>query len=196
MTGSRPPPGVAADLWAAILRAREARTLRPAKIEPVGPGEESVWDFPRPPRVEPVTAAARVVFDGRDVAKSARTLRIVETTGAPVYYFPPEDVDRTALALVAGYETLCEWKGVARYFDLVGAGRRSEKAAFTVPEPFDDLAQGYARVAGWIAFYPDRADACFLDEERVGAQPGGFYAGWVTARLRGPIKGAPGSEGW
>lgn len=179
-----------------IKAARAIRTQRPAAIEPVGPDEESVWDFPRPPRVETVSSRIRIDFAGTTVADSTRGLRIVETAGAPVYFLPPDDIAPGVLTESSARSTVCEWKGRAVYFDLKVGEALSRAAAFAYPDPLNDLSMDYRRVAGWLAFYADRVDAAWLDAERVAAQPGGFYAGWVTSRLRGPIKGAPGSEGW
>jgi len=177
-------------------RGRMGRRAPPVTPEPVGPGEESVWDFPRPPAVETVAVPLRVAFAGRVVAETRAGRRISETASAPVYVFPPGDVATELLQERPELWSVCEWKGVATYFDLVVGDRRSEAAAFTYADPFDDLGRGYGEIAGWLAFYAGRVDAAFVGDERVRPQPGGFYAGWVTSRLRGPIKGAPGSEGW
>ncbi len=177
-------------------RAGMARRAPPVTPEPVGPGEESVWDFPRPPEVRAVAAPLRVEFAGRVVAATAVGRRICETASAPVYVFPPSDVATELLQERPDLWSVCEWKGAATYFDLVAGDRRSEAAAFTYADPFDDLGRGYGEIAGWLAFYADRVDAAFVGDERVRPQPGGFYAGWVTPGLRGPIKGAPGSGGW
>ncbi len=177
-------------------RAGMARRAPPVTPEPVGPGEESVWDFPRPPEVRAVAAPLRVEFAGRVVAETAAGRRICETASAPVYVFPPSDVATELLQERPDLWSVCEWKGAATYFDLVAGDRRSEAAAFTYADPFDDLGRGYGEIAGWLAFYADRVDAAFVGDERVRPQPGGFYAGWVTPGLRGPIKGAPGSGGW
>jgi uncharacterized protein (DUF427 family) len=177
-------------------RAGMARRAPPVTPEPVGPGEESVWDFPRPPEVRAVAAPLRVEFAGRVVAATAAGRRICETASAPVYVFPPSDVATELLQERPDLWSVCEWKGAATYFDLVAGDRRSEAAAFTYADPFDDLGRGYGEIAGWLAFYADRVDAAFVGDERVRPQPGGFYAGWVTPGLRGPIKGAPGSGGW
>ncbi len=192
----RPP--TKAELKAVVGRHRAGMRQRPPAVarEPVGPGEESVWDFPRPPAVQRVAAPLRVEFAGRVVAATRSGRRIVETAGAPVYVFPPADVATELLEPRDEAWSVCEWKGVARYFDLVAVGRRSKSAAFTYPDPLDDLGEDYPAIAGWFAFYAGRVDAAFVGEERVAPQPGGFYAGWVTANLRGPIKGVPGSEGW
>ena len=168
---------------------------RPAGARPADPGEESVWDFPRPPRVEDVAKPLRVEFAGRTVAETTRGRRILETAGAPVYHFPPEDVATHLLVPVDRY-TLCEWKGVAVYFDLLVGERRSREAAYCYPDPFDDLPQDYGRIAGWYAFYAGRVDAAFVGDEKVAPQPGGYYSGWMTRSLVGPVKGEPGTGGW
>ena len=186
------------ELLAEIEKYRTLTRARPpgVKIEPVGPGEESVWDFPRPPEVQEVSQTLRVEFAGERVAETAKGLRVVETSGAPVYYFPPSDVAKELLSPVERKTSLCEWKGVAVYYDVVVGAARAREAAFAYPDPLEDLSMGYDRLAGFIAFYASRMDACFIGETRATPQPGGFYAGWVTPRLKGPIKGEPGSEGW
>ncbi len=163
--------------------------------EPVGPGEESVWDYPRPPVIEAVRDPVRVVFAGQEIAASTRAVRVLETAGAPVYYLPPEDVRMEHLKVRDGF-SLCEWKGAAIYYDVLLDGQRADQAAFSYPDPLDDLAEGYAEIAGWIGFYPGRVDTCFVGEEKVTPQPGGVYAGWITKAIKGPIKGTPGTEGW
>lgn len=176
-------------------REHWANSPRPAHIEPAGPDRESVWDYPRPPAVQDVAQRLRVVFAGETIADTMRGRRIVETAGAPVYYFPPADVREPALRPVDRM-SVCEWKGVAVYYDLVVDQRTALGAAFAYPDPLDDLAQGYGRVAGWLSFYAGKVDACYVGGERATPQPGGVYAGWVTAAIAGPIKGAPGTEGW
>ena len=180
-----------------VLASREKWGSRPSDVtpEPVGPGEESVWDYPRPPVIKPAEALVSVVFAGREVARSERAVRVMETAGAPVYYLPPDDVDLALLKLVEGY-SVCEWKGAAVYFDVVVEGRIAERAAFSYPDPFDDLKEGYTALARWIGFYPARMDACFVGKERALSQPGSVYAGWVLKKTKGPIKGAPGSSHW
>jgi len=184
------------EIAAEVATYRGVARARPREIEPAGPGEESVWDFPRPPRVEVVAERLRVEFAGATVAETTRGLRVVETAGAPVYYYPPSDVADGVLRTVEGAHSVCEWKGVATYFDLVVRGRVSGQAAFTYPDPLDDLGEGYERIAGFVAFYAGRIDAAWIGGTRASPQPGGFYAGWATPRLKGPIKGEPGSEGW
>lgn len=153
--------------------------------------KESVWDYPRPPRVEALGLPARVVIDELDVASSTRALRVLETSHPPVIYFPPQDIRLEYLEPVAG-SSLCEWKGTASYFDLVIGRRRIRRAAWTYREPED----GYQQLKDHVAFYPSRVDACFIGDERVSAQEGDFYGGWITANLTGPFKGSPGTEGW
>ncbi|MEM1138770.1 MAG: DUF427 domain-containing protein [Pseudomonadota bacterium] len=184
------------ELLRQAARYRGGFRNRPRTIDPVGPGEESVWDFPRPPVVEPVPHRLRVLLAGVTVADTQAGLRVAETAGAPVYYFPPTDVEDAYLTPVSDGASVCEWKGLAVYHDLTVGERTSPKAAFTYPDPFDDLGQGYGRIAGWYAFYAGRVDEAWIGDVRAVPQPGGFYAGWVTPSLKGPIKGVPGSDGW
>ena len=164
--------------------------MRPQPVQP-SPGQESVWAFPRPARAEPTGHHLRVELAGRVVAETRRGYRAIETSHPPSYYFPPDDVAAGVL-VPAGGASLCEWKGGARYFDLVAGGRRSEAAAWSYPEPTSD----FAAIRGFVAFYPGRVDACFVDGERVLPQEGGFYGGWITSHVAGPFKGPPGTMGW
>jgi uncharacterized protein (DUF427 family) len=173
---------------AARLRARAGL---PEPVIP-GPGQESVWDYPRPPRIERVPERLRVMVDGEAVADTARGMRVLETAGAPVYYFPPEDVRQDRL-VESGHQSLCEWKGQARYHTYFGPnGRRIEQVAWSYPDP----NAGYEAIRGYLAFYGGRVDEAWVGDERATPQPGGFYGGWVTAKIVGPIKGGPGSFGW
>ena len=167
----------------------------PGGPEPAGPGEESVWNYPRPPVMEPSEDVLTVRHGETVIAETQAALVMKETAGAPVPYFPPQDVRENLLA-PNGRLSVCEWKGAAASYDLLlPGGERVEDAAWTYPDPFDDLAEGYAAIAGWYAFYPAKL-ACFVGEERVRPQPGGLYGGWVTDRIKGPIKGAPGTGHW
>lgn len=152
---------------------------------------ESVWDYPRPPAVVPSERRARVEFAGVTVADSLRALRVLETSHPPTLYFPPEDVAAEYLSPGRG-RSLCEWKGMARYLDLSVGDRHEAAAAWSYPEP----VPAYAALRDFVCFYPSRADACWLGDERVEAQPGDFYGGWITGDLEGPFKGAPGTLGW
>jgi uncharacterized protein (DUF427 family) len=164
---------------------------RPPRIEP-GPGQESVWDYPRPPRVEAVPERIRVIVDGIDLASSARALRVLETAGAPVYYLPRDDV-RMDLLVSTERRTTCEWKGDARYFAIVTPGGRVvPSAAWSYEQPLP----GYEAIAGHLAFYAWAVDEAWVGDERATPQPGHFYGGWVTSKIVGPIKGEPGSQGW
>ncbi|MDE2836649.1 MAG: DUF427 domain-containing protein [Chloroflexota bacterium] len=164
---------------------------RPANVEVPGPGQESVWDYPRPPRLETVSKLLRVEFAGVTVAETTRGVRVCETAGPPVYYFPPEDVKRVFLHPMS-HTTLCEWKGQASYWTLSVRGLESQAAAWCYPSPFE----GYEAIAGWFAFHAGRVDACYVGGERVGPQPGGYYGGWITSDIVGPFKGGPGTERW
>lgn len=154
-------------------------------------GTESVWDYPRPPVVVPCGERVVVTFGGLVVADSVRSVRVLETSHPPVHYLPAEDV-RTDLLVPAAGRTQCEWKGVARYWDLKVGARVGARAAWSYPEPLP----GFEAIRDAFAFYPERVDECRVGEEPVSAQPGDFYGGWITSRIRGPFKGAPGTGGW
>lgn len=176
-------------------RASWDRAFRPAQLEAAGPGEQSVWDYPRPPILVAPPEPIRVEFGGQVIAQSCAALELCETASAPAPYVPPQDV-RTEWLVANGGASLCEWKGLALSYDLVmPSGERVVDAAWTYPDPFDDLTEGYAEIGGWFSFYPSKLN-CFVGDEPVRPQPGGFYGGWVTSRHKGPIKGGPGSQGW
>jgi uncharacterized protein (DUF427 family) len=163
----------------------------PPRIVP-GPGQESAWDYPRPPRVEPVAERIRVVLDGLELASSSRALRVVETAGAPVYYLPPDDV-RMDLLVPTTRTTSCEWKGSAGYLTAVTPGGRVVlNAAWTYREP----AAGFESIAGYVGFYAWAVDEAWVGDERATPQPGHFYGGWITSKVVGPFKGEPGTQGW
>ena len=158
---------------------------------PISSGQESVWNYPRPATVEPAGVALRVVFAGVEVARTLAGWRTLETSHPPSYYLPRADVNM-ALLQANPRTTFCEWKGRATYFDLRVGDRAAPAAAWSYPTP----TAPFACLTDCIAFYPAAMDACFVDEEQVTAQPGGFYGGWITDRIVGPFKGAPGSMGW
>ena len=164
--------------------------FRPKPLSP-GPGQESVWDYPRPAIGERTNRLLRVEFAGEVIAETRNGVRTLETSHPPTYYFPPEDVKREHLH-PTGDRSLCEWKGQAHYFDVVVSDRTAPQASWFYPNP----TQPFQLLSGHFAFYPALMDACFVDGERVEPQPGGFYGGWVTRDLTGPFKGGPGSMGW
>lgn len=153
---------------------------------------ENVWDYPRPPAVAPCPRQVRVELGGRLLADSDRALRVLETSHPPTIYIPASDVRTQHLVPSRVRATRCEFKGTARYLDAVIDGRRREAVAWTYPQP----APAYEELRDHIAFYPGRVDAAWLGDERVVAQAGDFYGGWITAELTGPFKGAPGTAGW
>ena len=156
-----------------------------------GPGQESVWDYPRPPRVEPTSRHLRVIFGGVVIADTRRAHRVLETSHPPVYYIPPADIRMEYLTPGAG-SSFCEFKGRAAYYTVAAGDRRAENAAWYYPSP----APGFEAIAGAVAFYPALMDACYVDGELAEPQPGGFYGGWITADIVGPFKGGPGTRGW
>jgi uncharacterized protein (DUF427 family) len=154
-------------------------------------GVESVWDYPRPPRLERSSARITVVHAGVTLADSDRCWRVLETSHPPVYYVPFDDVTPGVLERARGH-SFCEFKGTAGYWDLVVAGARVPDVAWSYAQP----APAYAALAGAVAFYPSRVDECRVDGEPVRAQEGDFYGGWITADITGPFKGGPGTRGW
>lgn len=164
--------------------------MGPKRIDPK-PGQESVWDYPRPPAIEPNARTLRVEFGGRTIAETRAGFRLLETSHPPVFYIPPGDCDLSRLRLGAA-TTFCEFKGAASYYDLVVDDRISHDAAWFYPHP----SARFAQLVNCVAFYATRVDACFVDDERVQPQPGDFYGGWITASIVGPFKGASGTWGW
>ncbi len=160
------------------------------KIKP-GPGQESVWDYPRPPRLEAITHTLLVEFGGEVIAQTSRGYRILETSHPPTYYFPPDDVRKDLLRPAWG-NTICEFKGQASYFDIVVGERDSPRAAWIYPDP----TPAYRAVKDYFCFYASRMDRCTVNGEEVQAQAGDFYGGWITSRVVGPFKGEPGTWGW
>lgn len=151
---------------------------------------ESVWDYPRPPRIEPVQRRVTVTLGGAPVAATDRAVRVVETAGAPAVYIAPAEIAEGALR-PSSDSSFCEWKGAASYFDVIAGDGAATNAAWAYPRP----SRAFAELAGWVSFFPALVE-CRLGDERVEPQPGDFYGGWVTAEICGPIKGSPGSAGW
>ncbi|MFN4157602.1 MAG: DUF427 domain-containing protein [Gemmobacter sp.] len=155
-----------------------------------GPARENVQSYPRPPRLEPVPHRIVIRLGGAVVADTTRAWRVLETHHAPSYYLPPGDV--TAQMRPASGSSFCEWKGVARYFDVVSGTVTAPRAAWSYDRP----TPGFAGIAGHLAFYAGPMDEIWVGDMRVTPQPGGFYGGWVTPNLDGQIKGAPGTGHW
>lgn len=159
-------------------------------MEP-GPGQESVWDYPRPPRVEPTQERVHIEIAGVVLVDTVRALRVLETSHPPVYYLPRADVRAAALRAAPG-TSYCEFKGTASYLDIVVGERQEPRAAWFYPAP----TAGFELLADHLAVYPGRMDLCTVDGEAVRAQAGDFYGGWVTSRVVGPFKGPPGTRFW
>jgi uncharacterized protein (DUF427 family) len=152
-----------------------------------GPGQESVWDYPRPPRVEPVRQRIRITLGGRVVAETTDAVRLLETSHPPVYYLPRSAFAEGVLTPAEG-SSVCEYKGQARYLSVGSANR----AAWFYPEP----NPGFEALRDRVAVYPSAMDSCEVGDELVTPQEGDFYGGWITSAVVGPFKGAPGTWGW
>jgi uncharacterized protein (DUF427 family) len=172
-------------------RVRTGLVPPPANRPVPGPGQESAWDYPRPPRVERAPERIRVVVGGIALADTHDALRVLETAGAPVYYVPPADV-RTDLLVRTEHSSFCEWKGEASYWSIVLPDRTIQNAAWTYenPEP------GYEIIRDHLAFYAWLVDEAWVGDELATPQPGRFYGGWITSKVLGPFKGDPGTFGW
>jgi len=157
----------------------------------VGPGQESVWDYPRPAVAVPGTAHVRIEHRGAVVADTRSPVRVLETSHPPGWYVPPGDV-ATALLLPSDRRSFCEWKGHAAYWHLRVGGDLLRDVAWSYPDP----TAPFACLRDHLAFYAAPLDLCAVNGERVRPQPGGFYGGWITSDLAGPFKGVPGSAGW
>lgn len=155
------------------------------------PRHESVWDYPRPPRVEAVVDRVVVRFAGEVIADTAEALRVLETSHPPVYYLPPHGVRWDLLEPAPG-RSFCEFKGDASYVTIVAGGRRSERAGWLYRDP----TPAFRSIAGYVAFYASRVDEARVGDEVVLGQPGDFYGGWITSWVAGPFKGGPGTTGW
>ncbi len=164
--------------------------MRPEPISP-GPGQESVWDYPRPPRLETVDKHIRIIFNHELVADTHRAKRILETSHPPNYYIPLDDI-RAEYLTPSTHATYCEWKGRANYYGLQVGDRQAQAVAWYYPK----ISPAYAELKGYVGFYPGPMDACYVDGEKVKPQAGNFYAGWITHDIVGPFKGDPGTWGW
>lgn len=151
---------------------------------PLKPGQESVWDYPRPPHLEPCRKHIKIVFNNVIIADSKNTQRVLETSHPPVYYIPPEDLKREYL-LNSNRQSFCEWKGVASYYNLQVGDRLCQDCSWYYPNP----TPTFLTIKNYLAFYPSKMDACYVNEEQVTPQPGDFYGGWITSEIIGPFKG-------
>ena len=159
--------------------------------DPLGPGQESVWSYPRPAVARPCGRLLEIVHRGIVVARTRRGVRTLETSHPPSYYFPREDVAMSLLR-PSPQRSVCEWKGRAVYFDVVVENETLANAAWSYPDP----TAAFESLRDHIAFYPAPFEVCSIDGERVRPQCGGFYGGWITSHVAGPFKGAPGTMGW
>jgi uncharacterized protein (DUF427 family) len=164
------------------------RGVRPV---PPRPGQESVWDYPRPPRVDRSSAHVVIEFDGRVIADTRAALRVLETSHPPVFYVPRADIVDGVLE-ESPRSSYCEFKGESRYVHVSSGNRREIDAGWHYPSP----RPAYRALVDHVAFYPGRMDRCLVDGEEVQPQVGGFYGGWVTSSVVGPFKGGPGTFGW
>lgn len=160
------------------------------RIQPA-PGQESVWDYPRPPRLEPSSKHIQVIFNDVVIADSNRAQRVLETSHPPVYYVPPDDIQLQYFTRTAR-SSFCEWKGQAAYYTITVGEQIAENAAWFYPDPTDRFID----IKDFVAVYPSRMQACYVDGEKVTAQPGDFYGGWITSDIVGPFKGSAGTWGW
>ena len=159
--------------------------------EPIAPGQESVWDYPRPPAIRASDEEIVIVLGGVEICQTRASFRILETSHPPTYYLPRAAFVAGALRTAAG-GSFCEWKGAAAYCDVVGGSAVAPRAAWYYPSP----SPRYGQLLDHVALYARAMDLVLVDGERVSPQPGGFYGGWVTSAVAGPFKGIPGSQGW
>jgi len=160
------------------------------RIEPKQ-GQESVWDYPRPPRIENCTKNIKVIFNGIEIVNTNSAKRVLETSHPPVYYIPQDDVKMEFLS-PADNHTFCEWKGEANYFHLTVSDKTARYACWYYSNPI----KKFEELKNYLAFYAQKMDACYVGDELVTPQPGKFYGGWITKDIVGPFKGEEGSDGW
>jgi uncharacterized protein (DUF427 family) len=162
---------------------------RPPFADPPKPGQESVWDYPRPPALVPCDSKIDIFCGTVALASTTTSLRVLETASPPTYYVSAEAIDWSLLVRTADRSS-CEWKGIASYWALA-----NDANAGPVGWSYENPSDRFAAIDGHASFYPGRV-ACYVDGERVQPQPGGFYGGWVTSTIAGPIKGEPGTGHW
>lgn len=154
-------------------------------------GQESVWDYPRPPICELFPGHIRIIFAGKVIVDTAKAFRVLETSHPPVYYLPPADIDFSVLAK-SSHQTYCEFKGMASYYDLEHDENSIRNAAWYYTDPH----KSFAAMKDHVSFYAHKVDSCYVNDEKVQAQEGDFYGGWITSDIVGPFKGGAGTWGW
>ncbi len=159
-------------------------------IQP-GPGQESVWDYPRPPKCEPFKGSIKIMHQGKTIVETIRAYRVLETSHPPVYYLSPEDINMQLL-ISNPRSSFCEFKGRAVYYDLQIGEQLIKQVAWSYPSP----NSSFASIRDHLAFYAHKVDQCYVNDELVQAQEGDFYGGWITSNIVGPFKGAAGTWGW
>lgn len=164
--------------------------FRTQRIEP-GPGQESVWDYPRPAVLEDTDKHLKVIFNGETIADTRCAKRVLETSHPPTYYLPPEDIKLEYLTQTSK-TSLCEWKGRGNYYTIRVGDQEAQNAAWFYPNP----TPNFSALKDYVAFYPHLMDACYVNDEQVQPQLGNFYGGWVTSDIVGPFKGGAGTWGW
>ena len=165
--------------------------IRPTP-DPVNDGQESVWDYPRPPATRACEKTVRIEFAGKLLAETRSAFCILETSHPPNYYLPPADVDMSMLVPSEGRSSFCEWKGAASYYDVVRDSEIATAAGWCYPNP----VERFSEIRNFLCFYAGAMQACYVDDELVIPQPGGFYGGWITSSVAGPFKGTPGTGHW
>lgn len=161
------------------------------KIKPKA-GQESVWDYPRPPKLEATSKYLKIEIAGMVLAETNQGFRVLETSHPPVYYFPQKDIEMDYLKEVAGKHSFCEFKGMATYWTFEHKDRKVPAIAWSYPSP----TKYFEPITNFLAFYPSKADACYVNNELVKSQAGDFYGGWITSDIVGPFKGGSGTWGW
>jgi uncharacterized protein (DUF427 family) len=159
--------------------------------EPIAPGQESVWDYPRPPAIGASDEEIIVILGGAEICETRTSWRILETGHPPTYYLPRSAFVAGSLRPARG-TSFCEWKGFAWYLDVIGGGKIAPRAGWYYPQP----KVRYSVIVDHVGLYTGAMDECLVDGERVVPQPGNYYGGWITSNVTGPFKGAPGSESW
>jgi len=162
-----------------------------AAPDPIAPGQESVWSYPRPPRAELSRRPLKIIHRGIVIADAQTAIRTLETSHPPSYYVAQSDIAMERLERTTR-RSVCEWKGEAIYFDVVVGRERLANAAWSYPDPTPE----FVALKDRIAFYASAFETCLIDGKPVTPQPGGFYGGWITDDVKGPFKGAPGSRFW